>query len=185
VKRVQDILRRYIIAVAAVCICASGGCGGSPTSQMKAIMRRMYDCNGKRLAVLYGRYMNRPLDSFPGSQGFSGPANEKEFKEFIVSMSEAALAEFGVSPPEVDALFVGEQSKSPLDVRYGVSGDLSTRYHVVFEPLADGVSTRVFAVDGTSFTIPTAEVDSYRSGEKDTKVGSDGPGTPATNERVS
>lgn len=180
-KSVSGILRRYIIAVVAVCICASGGCGSSPTSQMKDIMRRTYDCNGKRLAVLYGRYMNRPLGNFPGSQGFSGPANEKEFKAFIVSISEAALAEFGVSPSEIDAMFFIEHSQSPLDVRYGVCGDLSTRYHVVFEPLADGVSTRVFAVDGTSFTIPTAEVDSYRSGQKDVKAGSIGPGTPATN----
>lgn len=180
-KSVSVILRRYIIAAAAVCICASSGCGSSPTSQMKDIMRRTYDCNGKRLAMLYGRYMNRPLGNFPGSQGFSGPANEKEFKAFIGSMSEAALAEFGVRPSEMDAMFFVENSQSRLDVRYGVSGDLSTRYHVVFEPLADGVSTRVFAVDGTSFTIPTAEVDSYRSGQKDSKVGSDNPGTSAIN----
>jgi hypothetical protein len=147
---------------------------------MQDVMRRTYDCNGKRLAVLYGRFMNRPLEKFPGPQGFTGPSHEQEFKEFLVSMDEAVLAEFGVGQSELDGLFVVEKTQEPLVVRYGIKGDVSTRYPVVFERLADGATMRVFMTDGDSVMVPAAEMENYRSGQKDVKQSVDGAGIPVT-----
>ena len=176
----QTMLNRLIVASAVFSVVVAGGCSRSPESRMQDVMRRTYDCNGKRLAVLYGRFMNRPLDKFPGPQGFTGPSNEQEFKAFLVSMDEAVLAEFGVGQSGLDGLFVVEKTQEPFVVRYGIKGDLSTRYPVVFERLADGASMRVFMTDGDSVMVPTAEMDDYRSGRNDVKQIADGAGFPGT-----
>jgi hypothetical protein len=177
----QSVLNRLLVASAVFSIVVAGGCSRSPESRMQDVMRRTYDCNGKRLAVLYGRFMNRPLDKFPGPQGFAGPANEQEFKDFLVSMDEAVLAEFGVGQSGLDGLFVVEKTQEPLVVRYGIKGDLSTRYPVVFERLADGATMRVFMTDGESIVVPVAEMEDYRSGQKDIKQSIDVAGIPVAN----
>lgn len=176
----QTIVNRLLVASAVFSVVVAGGCSRSPESRMQDVMRRTYDCNGKRLAVLYGRFMNRPLEKFPGPQGFTGPSHEQEFKEFLVSMDEAVLAEFGVGQSELDGLFVVEKTQEPLVVRYGIKGDVSTRYPVVFERLADGATMRVFMTDGDSVMVPAAEMENYRSGQKDVKQSVDGAGVPVT-----
>jgi hypothetical protein len=174
----QAILKRLLFASAVFSVVIAGGCNRSPASRMQDVMRRTYDCNGKRLAVLYGRFMNRPLDKFPGPQGFTGPSNEQELKDFLVSMDDEVLAEFGVGQSGLDGLFIVEKTQEPLVVRYGIKGDLSTRYPVVFERLADGATMRVFMTDGDSITVPTAEMEDYRAGQKDVKHSVDAAGIP-------
>jgi hypothetical protein len=176
----QAILNRLLVASTVFSVVIAGGCNRTPASRMQDVMRRTYDCNGKRLAVLYGRFMNRPLDKFPGPQGFTGPSNEQELKDFLVSMDDEVLAEFGVGQSELDGLFVVEKTQEPLVVRYGIKGDLSTRYPVVFERFADGATMRVFMTDGDSVMVPAAEMENYRSGQKDVKQSVDGAGIPFT-----
>lgn len=176
----RTTVKRLIVASVVVSALVAGGCDRSPASRMQDVMRRTYDCNGKRLAVLYGRFMHRPLDKFPGPQGFTGPANENDFKDFLASIDESVLAEFGVGQSGLDGLFVGEKTQEPLDVRYGIKGDLSTSYPVVFERLADGATMRVFMTDGDSVTVPVTEMDDYRSGQKDVRQSVDGAGVAGT-----
>jgi hypothetical protein len=155
-----------IIGVAAI---FSEGCSRSPEKQMQDVMRRVYDSNGRRLAVLYGRYMNRPLDAFPGRDGFRGPASADEFRSFIASIPPHVLGELGVDVAVLDSLFVSERDGRPLDVRYGIVGDLSTVYAVVFDgPTSDGQTT-VFMTDGSKISVSEAEAGKYRDGTRDVK----------------
>jgi hypothetical protein len=147
----------------------SAGCSRSPENQMQDVMRRVYTSNGRRLAVLYGRYMNRPLDKFPGRNGFRGPASAAEFRSFIAAMEPHVLHEFGVDAVAIDRLFISERDGRPLDVRYGIVGDLSTGYAVVFDgPAADGTTT-VFMTDGSTISATEADAKKYRDGTLDVK----------------
>jgi hypothetical protein len=151
----------------------SEGCSRSPETQMQDVMRRVYDVNGRRLAVLYARYMNRPIDVFPGRDGFRGPSSADEFRGFITSIDSHVLGELGVDPAGIDRLFVSERGGRQLDVRYGIVGDLSTVYAVVFDGPTDTGQTTIFMTDGSSISVGEAEAVAYRKGQQDVKPSTD------------
>jgi len=164
------VLIATIVTAAAL---LSEGCSRSPETQMQDVMRRVYDVNGRRLAVLYSRYMNRPIDVFPGRDGFRGPSSADEFRNFITSIDSKVLGEIGVDPAEIDELFVSEQGGRPLDVRYGIVGNLSTVYAVVFDGPTDAGQTTVFMTDGSSISLGQADAVVYRNGKRDVKPSTD------------
>lgn len=168
-KPVRPPVRVLVATIISVAAMASGGCSRSPDQQMQDVMRRVYDSNGRRLAVLYGRYMNRPLNAFPGRDGFRGPASAEEFRSFIAAIEPHVLGELGVDAAAIDRLFVSERDGRPLDVRYGIVGDLSTVYAVVFDgPTADGQMI-VFMTDGSRISVSEADAGKYRDGTQDVK----------------
>lgn len=169
----RNLAERQLCALATMIIGAaalfSAGCSRSPEKQMQDVMRRVYTSNGRRLAVLYGRYMNRPLDKFPGRNGFRGPASADEFRSFIAAIEPHVLGELGIDAAALDRLFISERDGRPLDVRYGIVGDLSTVYAVVFDgPTTDGQTT-IFTTDGSMISATEADAKKYRGGTLDVK----------------
>jgi hypothetical protein len=66
----------------------------------------------KQLGILYGR--------FTGEHQGRGPANEKEFKDYIRKMDADQLPA-GIDKANVDALFVSPRDNQPYGIVYGVS----------------------------------------------------------------
>jgi hypothetical protein len=139
----------------------SAGCG-SDNSQAaaKAVVRRYNDTNGKRLANFYGQYQ---------SEFLSGPKDEQTLKKFIAGRSPVALEEMGVKPECVDGLFVSERDKQPFFVRYGLKRPTGGRQALVFENQGVSGKSLVIFSGPKEVEVPVAELDAYKTGEKDEK----------------
>jgi len=143
------------------------GCQASPEDRVREAMRQSFQQNGKRLAIMYGRFMGSPTGPIRGPNGFKGPADEASLRAYIAEVPPAALKEMGIDDPNSPALFMSERDKKPFRIRYGVSGPLTTVYPVVCE--AEGVAgtVQVFMSDGTQTAVPAASADEYLSGRHD------------------
>ena len=85
------------------------GCGGDGEAQR---MAEINSDNVKRLGNLYAFYQTQ--------NGFEGPDDEAQFKEFISGLSERRLEAAGVDPADIDGLFMGERDQQPLKIKYGL-----------------------------------------------------------------
>ena len=83
------------------------------------------DSNVKRLSNLY--------QSLASRNGWRGPKDETEFKEFIRTFPAHRLELMGVDPSQVDALFVSDRDGQPFQVKYGIDSGLGAVIAVVFE----------------------------------------------------
>lgn len=145
----------------------AGGCEQSPESRMKDAMRKSFQLNGKRLAIMYGRSMSSPTGPVMGPNGFTGPAGEKSLQAYIRRTPAVALEEMGITDPNDPSLFESERDRKPFRIRYGVKGPLTTIYAVVSE--SEGISGKVqiFKTDGSIVEVPASEADAYLAGKHD------------------
>jgi hypothetical protein len=143
------------------------GCQSSPEDLLKDAMKKSFVANGKRVAVMYGRFMGSPRGPIQGPKGYKGPMDESSLRDFIAQCPPAALEEMGIEDPAAPALFTSERDLKPFRVRYGIKGPLTTVYPVVVE--AEGVNgaVRVFKTDGTFVDVPSAAAEAYLSGRHD------------------
>lgn len=157
-------LQRFLMVLG---IAALAGCQASPEQQMKDAFRDAFRENGRRVAVIYARYMSSPTKPVTGPNGFAGPADEAELRRFIAATPSAALEEIGIKSAESAELFASERDGQPFRVRYGIKGPLSTTYAVLCE--AQGVNGRVkvFKSDGSSVEVAADEADAYMAGKHD------------------
>ena len=72
--------------------------------------------NIKRLRTCYGMYLS--------AHDFRGPKTEEELKEYLKTTSDARkrLKRMGLTPDQVDGLFISERDNEPFRVRYGING---------------------------------------------------------------
>lgn len=143
------------------------GCQASPEDRVREAMRQSFQQNGKRLAIMYGRFMGSPTGPIRGPNGFKGPADEASLRAYIARSPTAALAEMGIDDPQAASLFTSERDHQPFRVRYGVTGPMTTRYCIVCESEGVNGSVRVFKTDGTFVDVPASEADAYLSGRHD------------------
>lgn len=142
------------------------GCQGSPEQRIKDAFRQEYRENGRRLAVMYGRFMSSPSRPVP-AQKYIGPRDENEFRSFMATISSAALAEMGIGDVQSRELFCSERDGRPFRVRYGVCGPSSGGYAVLCETTGVAGRVKVFRTDGFSCEVPAAEAEAYIRGERD------------------
>lgn len=134
---------------------------------MREAMRQSFQQNGKRLAIMYGRFMGSPTGPIRGPTGFKGPADEASLRAYIARSPAAALAEMGIDDPQAASLFTSERDHQPFRIRYGVTGPLTTVYCIVCESEGVNGSVRVFKTDGTFVDVPASEADAYLAGRHD------------------
>lgn len=124
------------------------GCGGS--YQAEEAIKDLNATNAQRLANMYTQHqrVNRG----------KGPADEKQFRKYVASLSSDTLSRYGVGEGEVESLFTSDRDEQPLDIRYGVKGhDRSDPEPVVFE--VEGVNGKRM-VGFTNYTSQEVESDS-------------------------
>jgi hypothetical protein len=157
-----------ILAAVVACGCLAG-CRPSPEELVKDAFRQEFRENGRRVAVMYARFMNSPTEPVRGPDGFKGPKTEAELRSFIAAVPRGALAELGIADPQDPGLFVSERDGKPFRIRYGITGPLSTTYVVVCE--AEGVGGRVkaYKTDGGFIEVPAGESDGCLEGRYDTR----------------
>ena len=115
------LLNRWFL-VAGLLVVA--GCSGG--DQSTKLLQKVNDSNIKRVSMLY--------TVFQGQHGMKGPEDESELKGFISSQGTKALARIGVSPENVDELFVSERDAAPFKIRYGLkSSARQAPVPIVFE----------------------------------------------------
>jgi hypothetical protein len=148
---------------------AAAGCRPSPEQQIKDAFKQEFRENGRRIAVMYSRFMGAPKGPVRGPNDFKGPADEAELRSFMATIPADSLAELGIPDPQAADLFVSERDGKPLRVRYGIAGPLSTTYVVVCESEGVGGQVKVFKSDGGSMEIPAAEADVALKGDRDAK----------------
>jgi hypothetical protein len=155
------------LTIAVLFVGLAGGCEQSPESRMKDAMRKSFQLNGKRLAIMYGRSMASPTRPVMGPSGFTGPASEKALQAFIQQTPAVALEEMGITDPNDPALFQSERDHKPFRIRYSVKGPLTTIYPVVCESEGVGGRVQIFKTDGSFVEVPVAEADAYLAGKYD------------------
>jgi hypothetical protein len=146
---------------------AAAGCRPSPEEMIKDAFKQEFRENGRRVAVMYARFMGAPKGPVRGPNDFKGPADEAELRSFMASMPANSLAELGITDPQAAGLFVSERDGKPFRIRYGLTGPLSTTYVIVCE--AEGVGGRVkaFKTDGGFMELPASEADAFLKGKYD------------------
>ena len=143
------------------------GCQTSPEDQIRDAMRKSFQQNGTRLAVMYGRFMGAPTGPVRGPNGFKGPADEASLRASIARSPSTALAEMGIDDPHAASLFTSERDGQPFRIRYGITGPLTTVYCVVVESTGVDGMVRVFKTDGSSMDVPASEAAACLSGRHD------------------
>ena len=86
----------------ALTLCGCSSSSPAPTTPERLLLRH--------LAILYGKYQ--------GANQGKPPKDEAQFKKFIKGLNENQLATAGVSPAEIDELFVSPRDGQPYDIRY-------------------------------------------------------------------
>jgi hypothetical protein len=107
------------------------------------------DSNVKRLSNLY--------QSFASRNGWRGPKDETEFKEFIRTFPAHRLELMGVDPNQVDALFASERDGQPFQVKYGIDSGLGAVIAVVFEQQGKDGMKLVGFTDGSVQTVDESQ----------------------------
>lgn len=134
---------------------------------MKDAFRSAYRENGRRLVAMYARFMESPGRPVQGPSDFKGPANEKEFRDFIRKMPAEALEEMGISGADSEELFKSERDGQPFRIRYGIKGGLNKVYAVLCESRGVSGKIKVYRSNGSSAEVPAKEMDDYMAGDRD------------------
>jgi hypothetical protein len=108
-----------------VVVVTGAGLAGCSQPSASSQIAAMNDSNLRRVANLYSAFQMR--------NGFQGPKDEAEFKEFIQSMPPQKLEMMLVDPSSIDELFMSESSGEALEVVYGLKGSLGAQMAAVFE----------------------------------------------------
>jgi hypothetical protein len=157
-----------MLAAVVACACLAG-CRPTPEQMMKDAFRQEFRENGRRVAVMYARFMNSPKEPVRGPDGFKGPKDEAELRSFIAAIPQDALTELGITDPQAAGLFVSERDGKPFRVRYGITGPVSTTYAIIAEAEGVGGRVKVYKTDGGALEVPAGEADAYLEGKHDAK----------------
>ena len=125
------MLRLLFVTCAATALFFLNGCGASdPAAQMIADSNKT---NVQRLANLYHMYQSK--------NNWVGPESVEDFKSFLGEVPKNRLEMLGISPTEIDGLFVSERDGQEFKFRFGVQGSpMGSVEPVVFEQTGvDGV----------------------------------------------
>lgn len=159
--------RLALVLVTAHVLLHAAGCQPSPEDRIRAAMRQSFQLNGKRIAIMYGRFMGSPTGPVRGANGFKGPPDEASLRAFIARAPTPALEEMGIKDPAAPSLFTSERDQQPFRIRYGITGPLTTVYAVVCEARGIEGSVRVFKTDGTFVDVPASAAEGYLAGNHD------------------
>jgi len=173
-KKACDVLGRVTTALALGLLTIwLVGCGSpNPQSQVKNLVRRANDTNGKRLGNFYIRHQVEASVS---------PKDEAAFKKFIAGRPADELEERGVKADSIDTLFISERDGQPFFIRYGVKRSEGSRA-VVFESQGSGGNVAVILIGpggATEVLVPSGEIEDYKSGKKDKDPAPPPSGPPA------
>lgn len=106
-----------------IAICATG-CGQSTTAERA--LASVNKSNIQRLGNLYNKYQSE--------HKWIGPANEAEFKKYVLDSPPARLKMIGIDANKVESLFISERDGQPFVFRYKVPGSAMGKIDpVVFE----------------------------------------------------
>lgn len=134
------------------------GCGGGPNPE-KMFADRL-DEKVKRLAFLYG--------TFQAGNKYVGPADEKEFRNYIDGMSETRLNRLQIDKSEINELFKSERDGKPYRIRWAmVGGNGVPAKPILFE--TDGVEGKYIVgfTNGTSQEFSKTDYDKLWDGTGD------------------
>jgi len=112
----------FVLPALFVAVLLNAGCTQDNTS---SAITDANNSNVKRLSNLY--------QSFASRNGWHGPKDEAEFREFIRTFPAHRLQLLGVDPEKLDALFTSERDGQPFQVKYEVNSGLGAVIPVVFE----------------------------------------------------
>ena len=105
------------------CLATLTGCGGETA---ESALAKNNETNIQRLSNLYF--------SFQMKNGWKGPKDEQDFKDFLNSYSPRKLQRIGIDPGAIDDLFVSSRDGQPFKVRFGVPGSaMGSTEPVIFE----------------------------------------------------
>jgi hypothetical protein len=102
---------RTLHLLTALLLALNFGCTDPSASAIK-------DLNGTAIQRLANSYQ-----FFQAKNGYQGPKNEKEFKDFIQDpVNQKGFDRAGIDNSDVEAMFVSPRDEEPFKVKYGVSG---------------------------------------------------------------
>lgn len=134
-------------AVGVLVLACLTGCGSGADPANNAI-KASNPSNIHRLTNLYS--------AFATQHGGSGPADEGEFRDFIVSLGPERLGRMGIDPNAIEGIFKSERDSQPFIIRYGrksadaAPSGMPTQYGGVVVIEATGASgTRQAGIIGT------------------------------------
>ena len=112
-----------LLAITGCAMLTLSGCGGVTA---ESALAKANETNIKRLSNLYF--------SFQMKNGWKGPKDEQDFKNFLNSYSPKKLERIGIDPNAIDELFISSRDGQPFRIRYGVPGSaMGSTEPVVFE----------------------------------------------------
>jgi hypothetical protein len=133
-------LRGLLLAALCLGLCAAGCTGKQSESKER-------ETSGlKQLSVMYGRFLSRHRGQ--------PPANEKEFKEFVKSVTAGQPS----GPVDVDRLFISNRDNQPYVIIYGpVTGPATPSGGPVFAYEKTGLEGKRFVAATTTAVIEVDE----------------------------
>lgn len=152
---------RVVCLASLVCVGCSGGSNGD------SMIRDANKNSMQRLANLY--------TMFQASHGWKGPKDEKEFRSFIAGADPSSLAPMGVSPTNIDPLFVSDRDGKAFKVRYAVQGSMGSKEPVIFESTGKDGKYLVAFTGMIQKEVDKSEYDSLFEGKGSEQVQRIGP----------
>ena len=145
-------------------------CGCSGRLDPDQAIARVNETNLQRLANLYLTYQMK--------NGWQGPADEAEFKQFIRSYSKKKLIRIGIDPETIDKLFISDRDGQPFKIRYAVAGSaMGSAEPVIFESLGTGGKRMVGFLNMEQHQVDEAEYENlWEGGTKPAPDRGDVPG---------
>ena len=156
------------VLLLAACVILQSGCG--PADSKDAIIGAAHPDNMARLVTLYTLYQSRN----PGD-GYMGPSDEEDFKEFVQGVDEKMLARIAVDKSSLDDVFMGDRDGEPYKIRYGVQGSArGCAEAAIFESVGVDGKRMVGFLNTVKKEVDSSEYDQLFSGEISAPVATPG-----------
>lgn len=129
------------------------GCGKADPAS------RLADLNKNNLQRVGNLYLAYQIE-----HDFYGPKDEGAFQEYIRGLNPKKLERIGVTPGDIDNLFVSERDGQPFKIRYKVRGSMmGCQEPVVFEAEGESGKRRVGFLDMTQREVEASEYEQLLS----------------------
>ncbi len=132
--------------------------GCSSRNDRDAAIARVNDTNIQRLANLYFTYQMK--------NGWQGPKDEADFREFIGNCNPRKLTRIGIDPDAIEELFINERDGQPFAIRYSVAGSaMGSSEPVIFESVGKKGKRIVGFLNMEQREVDEAEYDNLWAGK--------------------
>ena len=156
--KMNNLNQSCFLIASAFALFAMVGCGEPSTD---AVVGEANSSNIQRLSNLYIGFQYRNSEN-----GYSGPADEAEFKEFVSKFNTSKLERMGIDTSDIDAVFISERDNEPFKIRYNIPGSSRGSSHpAVFEAVGVEGSRMVGFLDMVQKEVDASEYDQLWSKE--------------------